>query len=210
MVPPTRTRSPTETPTALSSRRFFTEEFDAELGTDWLMNINGPSAAQYKDTVTTEFSNSRLHIELPHAGLYLYYYFLGSDYDNVRIDLRAENVGESFGSVSLVCRASTAGWYEWSIRSDGLWDLWAFTDKYNLLYNGGSTALRPGKEANEYSMICNDNQISLFINEEEMNTSPVTDNRYRLQDGVVGFNVSSLRQFTPVVVDVDWFEISEP
>jgi hypothetical protein len=49
----------------------------------------------------------------------------------------------------------------------------------------------------------------MFVNGKEIKQSPFTDNRYGLRDGSVGFNISSLN-ITPVIVEVDWFKISEP
>jgi hypothetical protein len=175
------------------------------------MDIIGPGAEDYADEVETEFSNSRLLVELPEDDLYFYYTFLGYTYEDVRIDLRAENRGVNYNNVSLFCRASDEGWYEWSVRSDGLWDLWAVTDKYNRVFNGGTNALKQGKEVNEYAMVCQGDKISLFVNGEEISGSPFTESRYGLREGTVGFNISSLnREIKPVIVEVDWFKVSEP
>jgi hypothetical protein len=87
--------------------------------------------------------------------------------------------------------------------------LYAVTDKYNLISNGGTTSLKQGKEVNEYTMICEGKTISMFVNSQELKLSPVTDNNYGLRDGTVGFNISSLN-VTPVIVEVEWFKISEP
>ncbi|NTV37898.1 MAG: hypothetical protein HGA82_01695 [Anaerolineales bacterium] len=156
-----------------------------------------------------DFSNSRMRIELPEEDLYYYYTYLGQSYDNVRLDLRADNRGVNTNNVSLFCRLSDDGWYEWSVGSGGDWYLYAVQDGYNLLANGGTNFLKQGKQVNEYSMICKDKLISMFINGEEIKQSPVTDNNYGLRDGSVGFNVSSLA-IVPVIVEVDWFKISEP
>ena len=202
---------PTEEPPIPQAEEFFTEEFDQDPGSDWETGIIGPGAEAYGDSVTTEFANSSMRIELPEDGLYFYYTYTAFDYTDVRLDLRADNRGVNYNNVSLVCRASSDGWYEWSVRSDGLWDLWAVTDKYNWIMNGGTTFLKQGKEVNEYSMICQDKKIYMFINDQEIKQSPVTDNKYGIRNGTVGFNISSLdRKITPVIVEVDWFKISEP
>lgn len=205
---PTEPPAPTNTPEPVRSQ-FFTEEFDQEPGADWVVDILGPGADRYKDKVKTEFTNSRMRIELPNEDLYFYYTFTGFSYDNVRLDLRADNRGVNTNNVSLVCRASSDGWYEWSVGSGGDWYLYAVTNNYNLLTNGGTTFLKQGKEVNEYTMICKDKTISMFVNGQEIKQSPFTDNRYGLRDGSVGFNISSL-SVTPVIVEVDWFKISEP
>lgn len=212
-VPPTEappTEAPTEPPTPEPVvSEFFTEEFDADPGELWVMDVIGPGAEDHKDSMETEFSNSKFRVELPEEDLYFYYTYTGFSYENVRLDLRADNLGVNTNNVSLFCRMSDDGWYEWSVRSDGLWDLWAVTDKYNRVFNGGTNAVKQGKAVNEYSMECNDNKISLSINGEEIKGSPFSESTYGLRDGAVGFNISSL-WVTPVIVEVDWFKVSEP
>ncbi|HXQ38156.1 MAG TPA: hypothetical protein VN843_29395 [Anaerolineales bacterium] len=200
--------APTEPPVQ-QSQQFFTEEFDQDPGSDWVTNILGPGADTHKDSVETSFDNGRFRIELPEKDLYFYYDFTGFTYENVRVDLRADNRGVNTNNVSLTCRSSADGWYEWSVGSGGDWYLYAVTDKYNLLTNGGTNFLKQGKEVNEYTLICKDKAISMFINGQEIKQSPVTDNNYGLREGSVGFNISSL-SIVPVIVEVEWFKISEP
>ena len=214
-VPPTEapvataTEAPVATEAPLQAQDFFTEEFDQDPGSNWTVDILGPGADANKDTVKTEFTDGRMRFEIPKDDLYVYYTYTGISYDNVRIDMRADNRGVNSNNVSLVCRISDDGWYEWSVGSDGSWVLYAVTDKYHDLTNGGTTFLKQGKTENEYAMVCKDKQISMFVNGQEIKQSPVTDNKYGLRDGTVGFNISSL-SVTPVIVEVEWFKVSEP
>lgn len=197
---------PTEAPVV---SKFFTEEFDQDPGSDWAIDILGPGADAHKDTVKVDFSDGNMRVELPEKDLYYYYTYSGFSYDNVRIDLRADNRGVNSNNISLTCRVSDEGWYEWSVGSDGLWYLYAVTDKYNDIASGGTTFLKLGKEVNEFTMICNDKKISMFVNGQEIKQSPVTDNKFVLREGSVGFNISSINK-VPVIVEVQWFKISEP
>ena len=197
---------PTEAPVV---SKFFTEEFDQDPGSDWAIDILGPGADAHKDTVKVDFNDGAMRIELPEQDLYYYYTYSGFSYDNVRIDLRADNRGVNSNNISLTCRVSDEGWYEWSVGSDGLWYLYAVTDKYNDIASGGTTFLKLGKEVNEFTMICNDKKISMFVNGQEIKQSPVTDNKFVLREGSVGFNISSINK-VPVIVEVQWFKISEP
>lgn len=208
---PTEEVSPTEAPTEEQPVQmdFFTEEFDVDPGNNWVIDIIGPGAEANKDSVKTDFTNSRMRVELPEDDLYFYYTYVGQSYDNVRLDLRADNRGVNTNNVSLTCRGSADGWYEWSVGSGGDWYLYAVTDKFNLMASGGTTFLKQGKEVNEYTMVCQDKKIEMYINGQEIKQSPVTDNQYGLRDGTVGFNISSIN-VTPVIVEVDWFKISEP
>ena len=208
-VPATEEISAPTEPPAPQAQQFFTEEFDQDPGSDWVVDILGPGSEAHKDSVKTDFSNSRMRVELPEKDLYFYYTYTGYSYDNVRLDLRADNRGVNTNNVSLTCRSSNDGWYEWSVGSGGDWYLYAVTDKYNLISSGGTNFLKQGKEVNEYSLVCQDKKLAMFINGKELKQSPVIDNKYGLREGAVGFNVSSLK-ITPVIVEVDWFKISEP
>jgi hypothetical protein len=142
--------------------------------------------------------------------LYAYYFYNAMTYDNVRVDMRFENRGVNSQNVSLVCRASEEGWYEFSVTSSGLWYLYANSaDGFTRLKNGGSKAIRQGKAVNEYGMSCNGDKIGLFINGQEVADSPFIEKRYAFRRGQVGFNISSLNVI-PVKAEVDWFQISQP
>ena len=205
---PTATEAPAVTEAPAASQ-FFTEEFDQDPGSNWSVDILGPGADANKDSIKTDFANGNMRIEIPKQDLYYYYTYNGYSYDDVRIDLRADNRGVNTNNVSLTCRGGQDGWYEWSVGSGGDWYLYAVTDKYNLITNGGTNFLKQGKDVNEYGLVCKGKQISMFINGKEIKQSPVTDNKYALTSGSVGFNISSLN-VTPVIVEVEWFKVSQP
>jgi hypothetical protein len=198
------TEAPTEAPAA---SQFFTEEFDQDPGSFWTIDIIGPGAEKNKDKVKTEFTNSRMRVELPEDDLYFYYSYLGYGYEDVRLDLRADNRGVNTNNVSLVCRSSKDGWYEWSVGSGGDWYLYAVTDKYNLIAQGGTILQKQGKEVNEYGFQCKGKVISMFINGKEVKQSPVTDSNS-------DFGMDAVLIFPPehhaCHREVDWFKVSEP
>ena len=100
---------PTEAPVATNTTsapeppvsQFFTEEFDRDPGSDWAVDILGPGADAHKDSVVTEYSDGKFRIELPEQDLYYYYTYSGFSYDNVRLDLRADNRGVNTNNISL-------------------------------------------------------------------------------------------------------------
>jgi hypothetical protein len=75
--------------------------------------------------------------------------------------------------------------------------------------NGGSTKIKQGKAENEYGLLCQGEKISFFINGTEPKGSPVSERKFAFRRGSVGLNVSSLRAI-PVLIEVDWFKVSEP
>ena len=207
--PPTDTPVPTSTPepTATAILKFFTEEFDSDPQWNYFLTYGDANKA------TVEFSNSRMIFTLDDLNIYAYYIFEDFEYDDVRIDIRAENRGRNNNNVSLVCRLSDEGWYEFSTEGGGVWYLYAATPgsdgsiKYTVIANGGAKSLKQGKETNEYTMICQGDEIRLLINDVEIKA--VRETTFAFRAGYVGFNISSLN-VVPIIVEVDWFKIGEP
>jgi hypothetical protein len=206
-VPPTDAPpQPTNTPEP-SLSKFFREEFDSSAA---LENWDYFTLGSGEDNdLVIEQEDDHLLIDMGDEDLYLYYMFLPYEYDDVSLTLEAENRGRNNNNVSLVCRMNEDGtqWYEFSVESGGLWYLYGVDDAYNIIDNGGTNALKQGKEVNEYKLVCEGNEITMYVNGDEIKT--VTDNTYGFNEGLVGFNISSLNVL-PITVEVNWFEISEP
>ena len=190
-----------------SSGPFFTEEFDSD--PNWYYEVIQDSQDSDPESVSIEFDDSLMIFEIPESFLYAYYVYQEYSYDDVRVDIKVENRGVNSQQVSLVCRVGDDGWYEFAVQSDGLWELYGVSGGYDRLTNGGSNDINQGKAVNEYTLICEDNEISFFINGEELRGSPYVENEYSLREGGVGFSISALRA-VPVVIEVDSFQISEP
>lgn len=210
-APPTEAEPPTEAPPPTeaepATQEFFTEEFESE---DALANWQSFTLGSGEDrNLVIEQQDDHLLFDLGDEDLYVYYMYTPYEYEDVSIKLNAENRGRNNNNVSLVCRMNEDGtqWYEFSVESGGLWYLYAVDDKYNVIANGGTQALKQGREVNEYAMTCEGDEITLSINSEEVRT--VTDNTYGFNRGMVGFNISSLNVL-PITVEVNWFEISQP
>lgn len=210
-APPTEAAAPTEVvatePPAPETQQFFTEEFESE---DALANWESFTLGAGEDrNLVIQQEDDHLLFDLGDEDLYVYYIYTAYDYDDVSIKLNAENRGRNNNNVSLVCRLnSDAGqWYEFSVESGGLWYLYAVDEKYNIIANGGTQALKQGREVNEYGMSCEGDRITMTINDEEVKS--VTDNTYGFNSGLVGFNISSLNVL-PITVEVNWFEIAQP
>ena len=195
---------PTEAPVV---SKFFVEEFEGgfiEGNWDYFTLGSGEET-----NLVIEQEDDHLLFDLGDEDLYVYYLYIGDEYDDVHIKLNAENRGRNNNNVSLVCRFdSDAGeWYEFSVESGGLWYLYAFDGSYNIVDNGGTNALKQGKEVNEYELICEGNELTLSVNGDTV--KKVTDSTYNFSGGLVGFNISSLNVL-PITVEVNWFEINEP
>lgn len=198
-------QQPTTPP--VTSGPFFTEEFDSD--PQWYYEVIQDNDSSDPDNIKISFEDSLMVFEIPDPFLYAYYIYDGYDYEDVRVDIRLENRGVNTQQVSLICRQSDDGWYEWAVQSDGLWVMYAVSGGFNRVLNGGSNDINQGKDVNEYSMVCKGDEISFFINGEEQRGSPFIDRDYGFREGGVGFSISALRA-VPVKIEVDWFKISEP
>lgn len=205
-VPPTEVPPPTRTPEPAVSK-FFREEFDSSAALD---NWDSFTLGAGEDTnLVIEQEDDHLLIDMGDEDLYLYYVFLPYEYDDVSVKVEAENRGRNNNNVSLVCRMNEDGtqWYEFSVESGGLWYLYGVDDSYNIIDNGGTNALKQGKEVNEYQLVCDGDEITMYVNGNKIKT--ITETLYGFNSGLVGFNISSLNVL-PITVEVNWFEISEP
>jgi hypothetical protein len=202
----------TEVPVQSSAQEFFTEEFDNDFA-DWsLFNVTGSDETN-EDGLNLETSNGYLVFDFSTKYLYSYLYYQPFDYGNVAVEARVENRGVNNNNISLVCRHSDEGWYEFNVANSGLYNILYGSVKssgdigYALLADGGSTKIKPGKDVNVYKIVCKDRKLSLYINGNE--TRVIEDNQYVLRSGKIGISASSFENL-PVKVEYDWVTISEP
>lgn len=213
--PPTSPPPPTE-PVA---QQFYTETFDDDtsLWTYFVVNGTKNVPTLVESSFGTMFVGSdkgRLAFNLESEGQWAYVTYDAYEYENVRLDVVVENRGVNNNNVSLICRYTPdEGWYEFSIANNGLF--WIYhaivlddgAVVYTQLTDGGSNKIKSGKETNEYSIICKDRTLSLFINGKE--THVRDENKYALREGLVGVSVSSFNTL-PVKVEFDSVTISQP
>lgn len=213
--PPTSTTRPTDPPPPTSPPRasatpaaqaFYLEEFDQVL-TDWgLFFMSGD-----EDLAEVYTDEGRLSFYLDGEDIYAYLMYEAYYYTDVMLTAVVENRGYNNNNVSLICRYdSEEGWYEYNIANNGLYDLLYFDvreNTYQFIADGGSTAIQTGKAVNEYTMICEEETLSLYINGVE--TRRYDERKYALKEGLIGISVSSFNVH-PIEVDVLSFEISPP
>ncbi len=200
--------APTEAPVQ-TAEQYFTENFDS-VPSNWTKQIelNGDPAA---DT-------SQAHVDAKDGymvfdlgkWLIAYMFYDGAEYDNVRIDARVDNRGTNVNDVLLVCRVSEEGHYLINIANSGLFSIYAYDGvkkSYSRISNGGSTKIKPGKEVNDYALVCKDRTIVVYINGTEARR--YTDNDFVFRNGKVGIGVAS-EDHLPVKVEFDWVKVSQP
>jgi len=205
---PEPTEEPTEAATVPAAADYFTDEFDGD-PTNWSYFVT-KNKSNADDSNVAPFTDGGFFIFDIGKNLNVYATYDPYLYTDVQIDVSVENRGNNNNNINLICRYSEAGWYEIAIANNGLYWFWAFDtniSNYTQLANGGSNKIKQGKDTNLYTMICNDNNISLLINGFE--TKVFTDTKLGFGEGQVGVGLSSFDP-TPVEVGFDWITISEP
>jgi hypothetical protein len=215
-VPPTEpppTEVVTEEPVP-QAQQFFTEEFDAPLSGDWsIFTITDPNVSDL-EKVTVEAGNGSLVWNFDSEYVYYYLFYNAFEYEDVKVEAIADNRGRNNNSVSLICRYDEeVGWYEFNIANNGLYDI-LYAEvldngkiSWNRIANGGSNAIKQGKDVNEYSATCQGEELTLTINGDEVIS--IDERNYRLRSGQAGISVSSFNVL-PILIEMDWIRISEP
>jgi hypothetical protein len=217
MPTPTNTVPPLPTATATTevqeeteepvqeSPAFFTEEFDDLFGWDYFL-VRGD-----EDDMDLYVDNSRLVFDLQGEDQWVYVIYEEQTYEEVYIEAFAENRGKNSNNVSLICHFSAQdGWYEFNITNGGMYNIFVFSMQdmeYFLLDSGGSTNINIGRDVNVYAAECDGNKLTLYINGVE--EKEVVDQKYNLRGGNVGISVSSF-DVLPILVEIDYFSISQP
>jgi len=205
---PTPTSQPTQT---LELPRFYTEEFNNPLVRWFDFMTYGDSRM-----VDEEVDLGNLSVSLnPLEDKYAWYYLINNTftYSDVKVETVVTNQGNNSNGISLICRYSDVGWYETVFSSSGTYTVYAVDNQglvnqgYNRIGNGGSALINQGLKTNVYAMECRENQLILFINNEEVNR--VVDRRFELAEGKIGLAVSATKNL-PVNVDFESFTVSEP
>ena len=214
------TRTPTEEPPAVTEEpeeepeeeivyeplAYFTEEFEGDQSSwSWFM-MSGD-----EDKMDLYTQDGYLVFDLRGEQQYVYYLYDEYTYENVYVEMQAENLGKNTNNVSLICNyTDRQGWYEFSVSNGGEYFIWIYSEidgGYAELASGGSTRVRMGRDVNTYAASCEGNKLKLYINgylEREY-----TDTRYNLREGLVGIGVSSFNVL-PILIEVDYVTISQP
>jgi len=212
-APATEPPAPTEPPEP-QAQKFFTEEFDAPLTSDWDILTVTDSPDADPDKVKVDANNGKLVWDFDSEWVYYYMFNNAFDYEDVRVDVRADNRGKNNNNISLICRYDPdTGWYEFNISNNGLYDIYyaevtsSGKIAYNSIVNGGSNSIKQGKAVNEYAIVCKGTELTLYINGDEVNS--INERNFGLRSGQVGMSVSSFNVL-PILIEMDWFKVSEP
>jgi len=195
---------------------YFLEEFDGEINDiDWEtvysfwvdedVEEGDPEAVP---DYSIEQRRGVLRFELNSPWLYLYRNYLPHTYQDIRIDMEVENKAISTNNISLFCRNTDYGWYEFIATSGGYYSIIRYyEDETQELAAGGIKSIRFGADRkNVFTAICKGKNLTYIVNDIEIAT--VKDEEIP-DAGLAGFNVSA-EEYLPVVAEVNWISFSDP
>jgi|WetSurMetagenome_2_1015567.scaffolds.fasta_scaffold30773_3 hypothetical protein len=206
--PPIFTSTPVFTPTTPFTptpvpQPFYLEEFRGDLS-KWSSFITSGSDAGY----SINQDNDGVLFTIDNTNTYVYLVNNEYNYTDVRIDAHAWNRGVNTNNVTVICRYSNAGWYEFSAFSSGWYYLYYYdgnNNQYISLAEGGIRSIRTGQHDNTITAICKGDRLTFIVNDVQINS--ITDSH--LSQGEIGISASSL-DLTPVEIYFDWLQISQP
>ncbi|MBN2549114.1 MAG: trypsin-like peptidase domain-containing protein [Anaerolineales bacterium] len=185
-----------------SGEAFFTTQFDSP---DYWNTLRIPDSDAYR--AFTDDGKLYLEISPAKVGLYTFYDLVLQNSD-VRVETYAQKVaGPNTNNISVVCRATDAGWYEFSMTSGGYWYIWLYTkaDGFQLLKKGATTAIQMKNQPNQIAATCIGNVLTFIINGIEVGSA--SDRTYP-GGGQVG--VSIYAEYPDLGVEFDWFTATVP
>jgi len=188
---------------------FYTDFDGAEDWEDGWIHFSLPDSdyTVYKD-------NGIMYVEVPETftTVYLFYdnLFFERDKADVFVEAGFENRStHNINNISVMCRSTDQGWYEFSILSGGLWYIYrydAINNSYKILKDGGIANLdydAPHTIAAE----CLGDQLTFYFDGEPLKNGSITDATFR--EGQVGFSVYA-DSWADVVVEFDYFGVMVP
>ena len=191
---PTNTPRPTKTATPtpygfLSDKDYIT---DFNVGDGWFDLYLTPLNKRPDYGVSYNGKEAEISIETKQTYVYLIHEDLWYDEGEPVYVETTINVtdGPYDNHMSVVCRFTEDGWYEFSIRSGGNWELFDHDndDGYKWLDTGATYSINMRYDENTIGMLCDGDALTLFINGEKIKTV-YDDTR---DEGSVGFSVKTI------------------
>ena len=183
-VPPTNTPRPTATATPGPGDVVYAPMFE----TDWR---RWEQIYFGSEDFIVEPDNEFLNFNIDGEDTWVYTVYTGAfDHADVQLDVDVTVVsGPNRNNLSIVCRYSDLGWYEFNILSGGLWTIYKYDDTngYRELASGGSTAINMGQEENHLTAECIGDTLTFYINDVKVGSAK--DAAYL--DGTFGMSAST-------------------
>lgn len=159
-------------------------------------------------------ANGYLRVEVPEtfSSVYAIYdsLFFTRDIADVYVETRFQNMGtHNINNISVICRATDRGWYEFSMLSGGLWYIWRYdvdNNKYVKLTDGGIPDLNYDAP-HTIGASCVGDTLTFYFDGEKLKNGVIKDKTYL--EGQVGLAVYA-DDLANVIVEFDYFGIQKP
>ena len=210
-APPVLATATAEAQAAPETQSFYTEEFDGNLDS-WSSAMSSGIESQVKMSI----NGGVLAVQLsPYEDKIPWVQLINEDftYTDVQVEAVTTNNGNNANGVTLVCRHSDAGWYEFVVSNAQLYAIYAYDalgsvqPGYFEMAAGGSTTVKSGHITNVYTAVCKGNELTLLVNGTPVKS--ITDTRYNFTEGKIGIGASS-PQMLPVDIEFESVTISAP
>lgn len=192
----------------------YSTDFDGT-GDDWeegWFNFPIPSGLENYDAYV-ENSNMFVGVGETRATVYLMYdpIYMPRGNADMLVMAATDNVGSVRNNhISVVCRATDEGWYEFNISSSGLWWIYKFiasTGEYIPLIQGDVPNYNKNITDHVIAASCEGDELTFYYDGSPLKNGQVTDNTHK--EG--GFGVAVYAHNLPdVEVEFDWFEVQVP
>ncbi len=129
---------------------------------------------------------------------------------DVYVEASFDNVGTTRNNnLSIGCRGTAEGWYEFSISSSGLWWIYKYTgnNNYTVLNNGGLANYNKNVTLHTLGASCIGDTMTFFVDGQAVRNGVVKDTQFR--EGQVFLSVYS-DNLPDVEVEIDYFFVGAP
>jgi hypothetical protein len=161
-VPPTSTPSATPTSTPGPGDIIFQPSSFADWALWETIYFGG-------DDFSVDPEGDKVLFKIDSADTWVYDMYLGRlNFHDVQLDVDVVVLsGPNRNNLSLVCRYSDLGWYEFNILSGELWTIYRYDEAsgYHELKSGGSTAINANQGRNHLTAVCSGDTLTLYIND---------------------------------------------
>ncbi len=126
----------------------YKEQFDSDVLSNWTNFVTIGDSKSNKSKAKVTIENGKLVFTMEDNYLYSYLIFDKQTYDDVSVEVSADNRGKNNNNISLICRYSDDGWYEFNIASNGLFNILAY-DATGAVHKGYNTDVQQWLECHQ-------------------------------------------------------------
>lgn len=191
---------------------FYTEEFEEGSPTE---EFYGGWTNSYDD-IETYLDGGKIWWNIEKDNWWHAISYDAYEYNNVKMTVNVESRGSNANAVVLMChmQAWDEGRYEFIIGSNGLYQIRDVhfengVQAWDKIADGGSGKIKPGNAINEYSIVCDGQDLALYVNGTKVWSGTVSTSLPQLYDGYIAFGATS-EIGHPVTLGFDWLMIEEP